>query len=352
MDFRFSDEQQALGDIAEQILTDAVTHERLAELEAAGGAIFDRDVWRQLAESGVCAAVVPEAHGGSGLGIADLVKVFDATGRTVAPIPLVPTLVLGALSIARYGTDEQQAAWLPGVANGSVILTAAVDEVHVSADGARLTGEAVAVPYAQHADRILVAAEDGVYLVDPGATGVALTEQLTTNRQPIADVAFDRADGELLTNDPDAARTIAEHGAAAVCAVQAGVCEGALRMTAAHTSNRQQFGKPIAEFQAVAQRAADAFIDTEMVRLTAWQALFRLGQGWPASNEVHVAKFWAGDGGMRALHAAQHLHGGMGVDTSYPLHRYFLWGKQNEHTLGTPTRELIRLGTALADEPV
>ena len=352
MDFSFTDEQQALGDIAEQILSDAVTHERLAELEATGDAVFDRDVWAQLAESGVLASVVPEEHGGSGLGVADLVKVFEAQGRTVAPVPLVPTLVLGALPIARYGSAEQQAALLPGVADGSVILTAALEEPHVSADGATLSGEAAAVPYGQHATRVLVAADGSLYLVDPNADGVTITQQVTTNRQPIADLAFDSVAAELLTDDPDAVRWIIEIGAAATCAVQAGVCDGALRMTAQHTSSRQQFGKPIAEFQAVAQRAADAFIDTQMVRLTAYQALFRLGQGWPASNEVHVAKFWAGDGGMRALHAAQHLHGGMGVDTSYPLHRYFLWGKQNEHTLGTPTRELIRLGAALADEPV
>lgn len=352
MNFSYSDEQQALGDIAEQILSDVVTPERLTQLERGGGAVFDRETWGRLAEAGVLAAVVPEAHGGSGLGIADLVGVFEAAGKTVAPVPLVPTLVLGALPLAAFGTAEQQAAWLPGVAAGTVLLTAALEDPQVSAADGRLSGEVTAVPYGQHADRILVPAEDAVYLVDPSAGGVTVVEQLTTNRQPQADLVLDSVEAELLTREPGAARWIAEHGAAAICAVQAGVCEAALRMTATHTSNRLQFDKPIAEFQAVAQRAADAFIDTEMVRLTAWQALFRLSQGWPASNEVHVAKFWAGEGGMRALHAAQHLHGGMGVDTSYPLHRYFLWGKQHEHTLGTPTRELIRLGTALADEPV
>ena len=352
MDFSYSDEQRTLGEIADTILSDVVTPERLTQLEADGGAIFDRETWGRLAEAGVLAAVVPEAHGGSGLGIADLVGVFEAAGRTVAPLPLVPTLVLGALPIARFGSAEQQSAWLPGVADGSVILTAALEDPQVLVTEGALCGEVQAVPYGQHADRTLVPADGAVYLVDPAASGVTLTEQLTTNRQPIADLTLDGVTAELLTDDPNAARWITEHGAAAVCAVQAGVCEGALRRTAEHTSNRQQFGKPIAEFQAVAQRAADAYIDTEMVRLTAWQALFRLGQAWPASNEVHVAKFWAGEGGMRALHAAQHLHGGLGVDTSYPLHRYFLWGKQHEHTLGTPTRELIRLGAALADEPV
>jgi alkylation response protein AidB-like acyl-CoA dehydrogenase len=89
-----------------------------------------------------------------------------------------------------------------------------------------------------------------------------------------------------------------------------------------------------------------------MVRLTALQAAWRLSEGWPADEEVAVAKFWAGDGGMRAMHACQHLHGGLGVDLDYPLHRYFLWCKQIEHELGTPTRQLLVLGAHLAATPV
>ena len=352
MDFALTEEQQALGDLASQIFTDCVTHERLKELEAGGGSVFDGALWAQLAEAGILAATVPEAQGGSGLSIADLMVVFEAAGRAVAPVPLVATIATAAIPLARYGSPQQQAAWLPGVADGSTILMAALEDGSVSAPDGLLTGEIVAVPYAQHAARVLVPAGDALYLVDPHGDGVTLTEQLTTNLQPMADVHLNKVSAELLADEPDAVDWVRQLGAAATCAVQAGVCKQALRMTSQHTASREQFGKPIAEFQAVAQRAADAFIDAEMVQLTARQALFRLGAGWPASNEVHVAKFWAGDGGMRVLHAAQHLHGGLGVDKDYPLHRYFLWAKQNEHTLGTPTRELIRLGAALADEPV
>jgi 3-oxocholest-4-en-26-oyl-CoA dehydrogenase beta subunit len=349
MDFSLSEEQQALGDLVDRILSERVTHDRLVELERGGGAVFDREVWRQLADAGVLAATVPAEHGGSGLTILDLLGVFEAAGRSLAPVPLVPTVVT-ALAIARFGSAQQKAEILPGVADGSVILTFALEDPEVTVDDGRLSGELQAVPYAQHAAHILVPAGDALYLADP--RDAELTEQLMTNRQPIADVRLEAAPSTLLTADPQAVTWVVEHAAAAVCAVQAGVCDAALRITAKHTATRQQFGKPIAEFQAVAQRAADAFIDAQMVRLTAWQALFRLTVGWPASNEVHVAKFWAGEGAMRVVHATQHLHGGLGVDTDYPVHRYFLWAKQNEHTLGTPTRELIRLGTALADEPV
>jgi alkylation response protein AidB-like acyl-CoA dehydrogenase len=113
-----------------------------------------------------------------------------------------------------------------------------------------------------------------------------------------------------------------------------------------------QFERPIASFQAVSQRAADSYINTEAVRLTAWQAAWRLSEGMPAAEQVASAKFWACDGGLQVLHAAQHLHGGVGVDRDYPLHRCFLWGKQIELTLGSTMPTLVRLGGLLADTPV
>jgi alkylation response protein AidB-like acyl-CoA dehydrogenase len=143
-----------------------------------------------------------------------------------------------------------------------------------------------------------------------------------------------------------------ERATVACCAVVAGVCEEALRLTAEYTKTREQFGRPIASFQAVGQRAADAYIDTEAVRITALQAAWRLASGLPAAEEVAVAKFWAADAGQRVVHAAQHLHGGMGVDRDYPLHRYFLWAKQLELTLGGATEQLRHLGALLASEPV
>ncbi len=292
----------------------------------------------------------------------------------MAPVPYVPTVVQAAAAIIDHGSDDQRATWLPRIVSGDVVLTAALEEAGAGspleprtvavadADGYRLTGDKHAVPYGAEADRLLVPATTDagpvLLLVDPSTEGVRITAQVTTNRQPVATVEMVDAlvPAIDLLAEGAAARTairdLVERGAAAWCAVQAGVCQSALRAISHHTSERQQFGKPIAEFQAVAQRAADAFIDAEMVRLTARQAVFRLAQGWPATPQIHSAKFWAGDGGMRVVHAAMHLHGGLGVSTDHPLHRRFLWAKQIEHTLGTPTRELVRLGRSLADEPV
>jgi len=133
---------------------------------------------------------------------------------------------------------------------------------------------------------------------------------------------------------------------------EAGVCASALELTAEYTKTRVQFDKPIATFQAVGQRAADAYVDTEAIRLTAWQAASRLSSGLPAASEVAVAKYWAAEGGQRVVHAASHLHGGVGVDRDYPLHRYFLLTRQIELTLGGANESLRRLGRMLADDPV
>ena len=109
-----------------------------------------------------------------------------------------------------------------------------------------------------------------------------------------------------------------------------------------------QFGRPIGSFQAVAQRLADAYIDVEAVRLTMWQAAWRLAAGLPAETEVATAKFWAADAGHRVAHAAVHVHGGVGIDIDHPLHRYFVAAKRAEFELGGATAQLRRIGAALA----
>jgi alkylation response protein AidB-like acyl-CoA dehydrogenase len=360
VDFSITDDQRSLQRLTRQILTEQVTHEHLKELEAASWSVFDRDLWRRLAESGLTGIGVPEQAGGAGLGFVDVAVVLEEVGRTVAPVPAVPTLV-AAYVLARHAPTLADGL-LAGVATGDAVLTTAFEgEVATERDGDHwvLDGETPFVPYGAEADVVVVPTQFGgvtaLALVRRGNGGVSVTELQTTNRQPQAALQLDGARipaADLLTDAGEIVAALRLHTTAALAVVAAGVCAAALDMTAKYTSNREQFGKPIASFQAVGQRAADAYIDTELVRLTAWQAVWRLAEGWPAHDEVAVAKFWAGDGGMRALHACQHLHGGIGVDLDYPLHRYFLWGKQLEHELGTPTRQLLTLGASLAATPV
>ena len=194
-----------------------------------------------------------------------------------------------------------------------------------------------------------------MFLVDPTSSGgVELERNEAINDEPLFTIRLHGAAGEAL-GDPHGGDEIVEwltdRAIAAVCSIQAGVCEAALRLTAAYVSEREQFGSKIGTFQAVAQRIADAYIDTEAIRLTAIQAAWRLSEELPANDEVHIAKFWASFGGDRVVHAAQHLHGGVGVDLDYPVHRYFRWSKVIELTLGTATEHLRRLGQRIAAAP-
>jgi alkylation response protein AidB-like acyl-CoA dehydrogenase len=387
MDFDYSEEQEAVRQLAMQIFGDRATHERLKQVEAEAGdhGPFDRDLWRELASAGLLGIHLSEDDGGAGLDFVAACLVVEAAGRTAAYVPVVETMVYGALPVARFGTDAQRKAWLPGVAAGETILTAAMAELAgemilpggtepattaiAQPDGSwSLTGLKACVPAAFLADAMLVPATClapdgavsgvGVFVVDTGAAGLTLTPQTTTTGrvEAIAELAGvtvgpDRLLGER-TDGAAVVNVITEFATTALCVQEAGACAAALELTAEYTKTRVQFEKPIATFQAVGQRAADAYVDTEAIRLTAWQAASRLASGLPAAAEVAVAKYWAAEGGQRVVHAATHLHGGVGVDRDYPLHRYFLLTRQIELTLGGANESLRRLGRLLADDPV
>ena len=374
MDFTYSDDQQEVLDLAAKILREGATHERQKEIERGDGPRFDRALWEKLAEAGLVGVAIPEKYGGAGLGFLEVAGVLEQVGRTTAPVPILETLVLGALPIAEFGSAEQKQAWLPRIASGQAILTAALVEPEgdpesprtvaaAKADGFRLTGTKICVPAGPIADGVLVpaAARDGsasVFLIDPKAEGVSVEPLETTSGQPEARIVLDgvRADASDVLGGAGAGVAIvawiSERATAALAWLTLGVCEEALRMTAEYAKTRKQFDQPIAMFQAVGQRAADAYIDTEGIRLTALQAAWRIGAGLPAAAQVAVAKLWAAEAGQRVVHTAQHLHGGIGVDRDYPLHRYFLYAKQLELTLGGATQQLRRLGRLLADTDV
>jgi 3-oxocholest-4-en-26-oyl-CoA dehydrogenase beta subunit len=372
VDFGLNEEQEAVRDLARRILGDRTTPERLKQLEA-GEDPFDRSTWAELGGAGLLGIGVPEDLGGGGLGLLEVCLVLEEVGRHVAPLPVLPSIVMGALPVAAFGTDEQRSTLVPAAASGQTILTSALVEpgappeaptttARRDGEGWRLDGVKLCVPAGTVAELVLVPArtDDGVavFLVDPTGTGVSCERLETTSGLPEARldlsgaaVAPDRVlaepgRGELVVD------WLVQRATVGLCATMVGVCERALELTAEHTKTREQFERPLATFQAVAQRAADAYIDTEAVRLTTWQAAWRLSENLSAADEVAVAKFWAADGGQRVVHAAQHLHGGLGVDRDYPLHRYFLWAKQLELTLGGATASLLRLGRALAAQPV
>jgi acyl-CoA dehydrogenase len=388
MDFSFSEEQEAVRELATRVFTELATHERLKEIETSAGdeGPIDRELWAELGKAGLLGIHLAEGVGGAGLDFVAACLVIEAAGRTAAYVPVVETMAYGAIPIAVFGTADQRAAWLPGAASGETILTAALAELvgevivpggetpatraTAQADGSWvLDGTKACVPAAFVADAVLVPAMRtaadgsdigvGVFIVAAGTDGVALTRQTTTTGRPEALMELSGAkvgaDRLLGGDEADGAAIVTlteEYAITALCIQEAGACAAALELTAEYTKTRVQFEKPIATFQAVGQRAADAYVDTEAIRLTAWQAASRLAEGLPAAAEVAVAKFWAADGGQRVVHAAAHLHGGIGVDRDYPLHRYFLLTRQIELTLGSASDSLRRLGRMLAAEPV
>jgi 3-oxocholest-4-en-26-oyl-CoA dehydrogenase beta subunit len=373
MDFSLTDEQKALAELAEQILEDSVTLERLKAIEASPERI-DRETWAKLAEAGLLGVAIPEAQGGSGYGFVELCLLLERVGRTVAHVPALPTLVCGAGAIAKFGTDAQKQRFLPGVAAGSILLSAALAEpeadprepvtrARATGDGFILDGVKIAVPIAAQAEAVLVPArlENGrvaVLLVDPRSRGVELKAQETTNwegeyRMTLAAVAVPR---DALLGSVDGGTEVldwlVDHATTGLCAIAAGVGDRALRITSKYASERKQFDKPIATFQAVSQRLADCYIDNEAIGLTMWQAATRLADGMPAAKEIATAKYWACEGGSRIGHAGLHIHGGICIDVDYPIQRYFLWAKQIEFALGAATPQLVELGRRIAAEPI
>ena len=191
----------------------------------------------------------------------------------------------------------------------------------------------------------------GLFLVRTDTDGVAREPLVTTFGDPQAALLLAEATAELIGEGLEVLEWAYQRAVASQCSVAAGVCAADLALTAEYTKERKQFDVAIATFQAVAHRAADAYMDTEAVQITSRSAMWRLGEGLDASKEVDVAKYWAASAGHRIVHAGQHLHGGMGVDRDYPLHRYFFLAKELELQLGGASEHLVSLGRRLAAEP-
>ena len=344
MDFALTEEQEAFSGLAQQIFADGCTKERLIEVEQSDGPRHDAKLWSELANAGLLGIAVPEAQGGAGLGFFELALIVEQVGAHAAPVPVLETLVMGALPLAEFGTEAQKQAWLPGIVAGDRIVTAALIEAlsdieqpqtkaTVKDGGYTLDGVKNCVPAAQIADLILVPAAIGddaaVFLVDPKAEGVTVEPVQTTSGQPEARVTLSSVavSGDAVLGTAEQGAQILEwirlRSTAAYCSLALGVCSTALRLNAEYAKERKQFGSPIATFQAVGQRMADAYVDVEAIRLTSWQAAWRISEGLDAREAVAKAKYWASFGGQRVVHTAVHQHGGMGVDRDYPLHRFF-----------------------------
>jgi len=350
MDFGLTEEQTELAGLTRKIL---------AERDAP---------WGDLAAAGVLAAGLPSSLGGAGLGLLEQCSVLIELGRSASSVPYLASIVLGAGAVAAFGTAAQQERWAGPAGQGTVVLTAALaeedgDDPRVPSTRAEradgqwvLSGVKTAVDAAPEADLFLVpcASPDGVlvFLVAPSDAWVRVEPQQLTDFGSAGRVVLDGcvlSDDRVLGGAGDAVVDwLVARGTVGLCAMQSGVTERALELTAEYAKSRVAFGRPIGSFQAVTQRLADAFVDVEAVRLTMWQAAWMLSAGSAAAAEVATAKFWAAEAGHRVAHTAVHVHGGMGIDVTCPVHRYFVAAKRNEFALGGATVQLRRIGGALA----
>lgn len=362
MDFTLTEAQQDLAGLARKILGDWA--DRTPDPGWSG---LDRKLWTSLARAGLLDAALPGTVGGGGFGLLEQCAVLIEVGRTVAPVPYLSSIAASAAAIAEYGTGRHAQRWVVPVVRGEQTVTVALaDEgsapgftAERTGDGWRLSGAQTAVLDGAFADGYLCEAStaegDALLLVHRAADGVTVTAQHVVDGTDAALLELDQvvlgADALLGSPGGGAPDWTRRRATVGLCALQLGVVERALQLTAEYAREREQFGNVIGSFQAVRQRLADAYLDVEAVRLTLWQAAWRLSEGLPAGAEVATAKFWAAEAGHRVAHSAVHIHGGVGIDTDYPLHRYFVAAKRGEFALGGATAQLRALGTSLAEDP-
>ncbi|SMC96268.1 acyl-CoA dehydrogenase family protein [Lentzea albidocapillata] len=361
MDFRLSEDQTTVVALARGAFERRSDPLRTAGIEATADR-FDRQLWQELADSGVLGLAVPEDQGGIGLGMAEFAPALLEQGRTLGMVPLWETVVLGVLPIARYGDEKQRDTWLRRVAEGTAVLTAALEQpgqvpLHAtdSGDGPRLTGVSPGVPGGHLADAVVVPARTTggtveLFLVPTDLPGVTRHRVERTDRGIATDLELVDVPAERLGAGPEEDRLewLLRRAWVGLAAIQLGVSQASVRQAADYVAQRHQFGVPLATFQAVAHQAANCHIDTEAMEVTFWNALWRLETGRDATAAVHVAKWWAADAGDRVARTVQHLHGGLGADITYPIHRYMLWTTQLANTLGSAAWHLHRIGGHVA----
>lgn len=344
MDFTPTEEEQAVRGLATSLFATASQPD-------PGVPGFDTALWSRLADGGLLGLCVAEELGGGGLPLSVATVVAEEAGRTAARVPVVP--VLAALPLL---TD---AGLVAQVLAGTTLVVPAIGAdgwgagvtASRDADGWVLSGTQLAVAWARQASYAVVAArtDEGtelVALVD--LADVALTDEVVSSQEPHASLRLDAVRGVELALGAEAHEQALARLTLLQCAQAVGVAEQALQLAAGHVSTREQFGRPLATFQAVTYQVADCWIDVEAMRLTMQQAVWRLDQGLPSGEQTAIAAFWGAEGVQRVVSKAVHLHGGLGVDVSYPLHRWFLVGKVLELSLGGAQRQLERLGDLIA----
>ncbi|MGV0744377.1 acyl-CoA dehydrogenase family protein [Mycolicibacterium sp. XJ870] len=333
MDFSRNPEQQAVADVVTSVL--------------------ERDnTWDALVSGGVTALAVPERLGGDGLGLLEVATALTEIGRHGTISPALATLGLGLVPLLELASDAQQDRYLSGVAKGAV-LSAALNETGASMpdrpattfSGGKLNGTKVGVPFAQSAQWLVVTADNAVVVVSPTASGVTVTKTPTANGSDEYVVTFADAtvpDEDVL--DGASAARVNQLALATTGAFAAGLVAGALRLTADYVANREQFGRPLSTFQTVAAQLSEVYIASRTIDLVSNSVVWRLSEGLDTDEDLAILGYWLTSQAPPAMRICHHLHGGMGMDITYPMDRYYSSIKDLTRLLGGPSHRLDLVG--------
>ena len=337
MDFSPDEGQQAVADVVTSVL------ER-------------ENSWDALVSGGVAALGVPERLGGDGVGLTEIATALTEIGRHGTISPALVTLGATAI-LLDLASDEQQDRFLAGVAKGSVLSLALNEpgdqlpaQPAVSFADGRLNGTKIGVGYAQQADWILVTADAGVVVVAGNADGLTVSKTPAANGSDEYVLTFDDvavADTDVLQG-ATAAR-VNQLVLAVTGAFAAGLVAGALRLTADYVANREQFGRPLSTFQTVAAQLSEVYIASRTIDLVSNSVVWRLSEGLDADEDLAILGYWLTSQAPPAMRLCHHLHGGMGMDITYPMDRYYSSIKDVTRLLGGPSHRLDLVGAGLGE---
>lgn len=332
MDFSLDEGQQAVADVVTSVL--------------------DRDnTWDALVAGGVTALAVPERLGGDGVGLAEIATALTEIGRHGTISPALVTLGATAV-LLDLATDAQQDRFLAGVGKGSVLSLALnepgaslPDRPATTLSEGKLNGTKIAVGYAAQADWLIVTTSSGIAVVSGKADGLTATKTPASNGSDeyvvtFTDVAV--ADDDVL--DGATPVRVNQLVLAAIGAFTAGLVAGALRLTADYTATREQFGRPLSTFQTVAAQLSDVYIASRTIALLATSVVWLLSEGLDADDDLAILGYWLASQAAPAMRLCHHLHGGMGMDITYPMDRYYSSIKDLTRVLGGPSQRLELVG--------
>ena len=331
MDFSLKPEQQAVADVVTSVL--------------------DREnSWDALVSGGVAALAVPERLGGDGLGLGEVATALTEIGRHGTVGQALATLGLGLVPLLDLASEAQQDRYLAGVAGGAV-LSAALNEPgtslperpSVTLTEGKLNGTKVGVPYAETAQWLVVTAAGAVVVISPQAAGVTLTKTPSSNGSDEYVVVFDDAEADGVLEGASVHR-VNQLALAAIGAFAAGLVAGALRLTADYVATREQFGRPLSTFQTVAAQLSEIYIASRTISLVANSVVWRLSEGLDTDDDLNLLGYWLTSQAPPAMRLCNHLHGGMGMDITYPMDRYFSSIKDLTRLLGGQAYRLDLVG--------